>query len=445
MFSSTLVRAPGGLPRPSVRTVVVVVATAAFVWLQWYAFSEGFRLQRDNRAVKLGAGPLVGAWDLRLSPMVAPAIVVAAASVIALPRLVRTLSVRSALGVTAFAAAAFAVALAASDGWSTLIAPVIHPTEYWAGLPRGGSASEYLSTFLDRQQSYSVHVRGHPPGFPLLLQLLRSVGLGSAWWAAALSFIGVAMSVGAVGWTVHRLAGDEPFRRALPFLALAPYAVWQGTSADAFFAGTAAVAIALLVLAMTTPTTWVARTSAVVGGLVAGACCLLTFGAPTLAPLVMALTWRSRRISWLPWALAGVAAMIGGFAAAGYWWVDGLTNTRMFYEEGTAQFRPGWYFFFANLAVLAIAIGPAAVAGLSRRQGVTSGVGAIVVGAAACVLLADASGLSKAETERIWLLYMPWIAVAAAAVGTTIVRQRWWLGGQALAALVLQVTLVSKW
>ncbi|MEO6126476.1 MAG: hypothetical protein ABIR32_22475 [Ilumatobacteraceae bacterium] len=443
------------LASPNVETVRVagrwkrigvgVVAVILLAVLERYAFSEGWRLQRQNSAIKLGAGPFVGSWELRLSAKILPAVAIAVTAVIWLPTVVRRLrSTRAALA-TAAVSALFAVALAASDGWHAIIAPVVHPTEYWQGTRAGGSVVDYLSSFLKRQGGSSVHVRGHPPGFSMMLLLLRSVGLGSAWFAAAISFAGVAMGVTAIGCTVRRLAGREAFVRSLPFLALAPYAIWQGTSADAFFSGLASVGIGLLVLAMTSTRRWVERTSAVVGGLVIGTCCLLTFATPTLIPLVAAVTWKTRRVRWIPLALVGTALVVGLFAVGGYWWLDGLTNTRKFYAAGTAKFRPTFYFFFANLAVLAIAVGPAAVAGLVRFRSTARTISVIVVGVLGCVLLADGSGLSKAETERIWLLYMPWISVAAAGVATTVGRQRWWLGSQATAAIVLQVALVSKW
>jgi hypothetical protein len=69
----------------------------------------------------------------------------------------------------------------------------------------------------------------------------------------------------------------------------------------------------------------------------------------------------------------------------------------------------------------------------------------LVFGALACALLADVSGLSKAETERIWLLYMPWIAIAAGAVASTWRVRRWWLAGQAGWAILIQAVLVSHW
>ncbi|MCU1367333.1 MAG: putative conserved integral rane protein, partial [Ilumatobacteraceae bacterium] len=223
----------------------------------------------------------------------------------------------------------------------------------------------------------------------------------------------------------------------------APYAVWQGTSADAFFSGVIATGIAMLVVAMTTTQRSVEIVSGLGGGVLLGAACFLTFGVPTLAPLVFAIAWRTRRIRWIVPAVVGAGAVVVAFALHHYWWFTGLQHTRMFYAAGTAKFRPAFYFFFANLAVLAIALGPAAIAGLSRLR--RNPLAVIVVGALACVLCADASGLSKAETERIWLIYMPWIVVAAGALATTVWRQRVWLGAQAAGAVLVQVMLVSKW
>jgi len=425
------------------RIAVVVGALACLGALEWYAFVAGNRLTARHPAVKLGAGPFVGSWDLRLSPMIIPAIAIAIGAVVVLPRVADRLGPRRAIAATALVAIAFVVALAASDGWSAVIKPVIDKTEYFAGVAKARPASDYLRTFIDRQKFYSVHVRGHPPGFTLLLLFLRWLCLGSAWWAAGLSFAGVGFVVAGVGFVLHRLAGPIALRRSLPFLALAPYAVWQGTSADAFFAGVIAVGIALLVVAMTARRRRVEVASAVLAGLVLGSSCFLTFGAVTMLPLVVALAWRTKRIRWAIPAAAGFVAVFAIFAAFGYWWFDGLSNTRMFYAAGTAQFRPAFYFFFANLAVFVIAVGPAALAGLTRLT--RGAVAVVVIGALACVVLADASGLSKAETERIWLLYMPWIAVAAGWLATTRRRQQLWLGAQATTAIVLQSILVSKW
>ncbi|MCU1368069.1 MAG: integral rane protein, partial [Ilumatobacteraceae bacterium] len=189
--------------------------------LEWYAFTRGFRLNDRLPAVKLGAGPFVGTWHFRLTALIIPALAIAIAGVWFLPVIVERWRARHAIVLVSAMAAGFALVLAASDGWSAVIAPVTDTTEYWAGIAKARPAGDYLTTFLARQGGYSVHVRGHPPGFTLLLLLLRWADLGSAWAAAALSFIGVAMAVAAVGFTVWRIGGPEVFRRTLPFLAFA--------------------------------------------------------------------------------------------------------------------------------------------------------------------------------------------------------------------------------
>jgi methylthioxylose transferase len=349
----------------------------------------------------------------------------------------------TAISVTAAAGAVFAVLLAAADGWQAVVAPARDRTEYWPGIAGAKPAGQYLRHFLADQGTYSIHVQGHPPGMTLLLLGARALGLGSAWFVVGLAVLGTGLAVAAVADSVRRLFGTEAMRSTLPFLVLAPYAVWQLTSADAFYGGVAATGIALLVVAMTSTSPHIGRGAAVAGGALLGGCCFLTFGLPTLAPLIAAIAWRTRRLRWIVPAAAGAAVPFLAMSAAGYWWLDGLANTRRFYAVSAAAHRPYWFFLFANLAVLCIAVGPAVIAGALRIT--RNPARLLVAGALACVLLADISGLSKAETERIWLLYMPWLAVAGASAADTSRRQRRWLGAQAGTAVLLQVTLRSHW
>lgn len=411
--------------------------------LEIYAFQEGFRLQREHPEVKLGAGPFVGEWDWRIGVRMVPVVLVAIVAVALLPVAARRLRPWVAVAITAVAASAFALLLAASDGWSAVTSPVTDPTEYWIEVERSRPAGLYLRSFIERQKFYTVHVRGHPPGFMLLLKAMRHIGLASSWAAAAISYVGIAMTVVAVAFVVARIAGTAAMRTCLPFLALAPYAVWQGTSADAFFCGVAGLGIALLAHSMTSPRPRNRAASAVGGGVVLALGSFLTYGMVTVFPIVVVLAWRTKAWRWFAPALAGALGVAAAFAFAGFWWLDGLNSTRQWYRVGTAQFRPFWYFFFANVAVLAIAVGPAAVAGVVRLRGYRPA--AVVIGALLAAFIADASGLSKAETERIWLLYMPWIGVAGGALAMSMTNARVWLGAQATAAVVLQAWLVSKW
>src|SRR5262249_56200471 len=74
-------------------------------------------------------------------------------------------------------------------------------------------------------------------------------GLGGSAWAGAVCIAGGVAAVPAVLAAVRDVAGEEMARRAAPFLVLTPAAIWIATSADAFFLGVGAWAVALVVLA----------------------------------------------------------------------------------------------------------------------------------------------------------------------------------------------------
>jgi hypothetical protein len=105
-----------------------------------------------------------------------------------------------------------------------------------------------------------------------------------------------------------------------------------------------------------------------------------------------------------------------------------------------------------NPGALAMATRPAVAAGLAgatsrpgadlRTAAATSRPGAVlrIAGpAAAAVLVADVSQMARGEVERIWLIFVPLLAVAAPG------HRRGWLAAQAVLALVLQATLASPW
>jgi hypothetical protein len=59
------------------------------------------------------------------------------------------------------------------------------------------------------------------------------------------------------------------------------------------------------------------------------------------------------------------------------------------------------------------------------------------------VILADVSGLSKAEVERIWLPFAVWLTAGAAALPAR--ARRGWLAAQAATALCVNHLLLTTW
>lgn len=166
-----------------------------------------------------------------------------------------------------------------------------------------------------------------------------------------------------------------------------------------------------------------------------------------MLPVTVGVT--ARRVGPLLVAGVGVAAVVAAFAAAGFWWLDGYRQvTLRYYQPGEyGLVRPYGYWVWADLACLAVVLGPAGVAGLRRvvipGQHQSRGVLALCAAAALAVLAADVSGLSKAEVERIWLPFAVWLI---AATGLLPARQaRGWLAAQAALALTVNHLLLTTW
>lgn len=66
----------------------------------------------------------------------------------------------------------------------------------------------------------------------------------------------------------------------------------------------------------------------------------------------------------------------------------------------------------------------------------------LVLAALLALLAADLSGMSKAETERIWLPFMLWLIPATALLPG---RRRGWLAGQAAVALLVNHLVFTGW
>ena len=153
----------------------------------------------------------------------------------------------------------------------------------------------------------------------------------------------------------------------------------------------------------------------------------------------MAIAVGRRRPAAVAWAAAGVAVVLAAFLALRFNWFDGLAATREQYLAGVSRRRPYTEFLVISLAAFALAAGPAAVAGLGQLR--DRGVWLLAGGTLLALAAADLSGMSKGETERIWLHLVPWLLVATAA----LTRTRAWLAVQIGLALLLQLAVRSPW
>jgi len=421
------------------------VATVAVAYGASVAVGQAFA--RHGMQLRLGtAVPLSGHLDVRLSARTLLPVAVATLLLALLPLAADRLPWRWLLAACVVSSAGWAVSLALVDGVAAIGRPIATSAEYLADVPRVHALHPFLASFTDHITigspgfAWVTHVSGHPPGALLTFVFLDRLGLGGPGWAAALC-IGAGASAAAAGLVALRaVAGERQARAAAPILAAAPAAIWIATSADAWFLGVSAWGIALLALAARRHDL-AGDVQAAGGGLLLGATAFLSYGLVLLAPIAVAAALGRRRVR--PLVVAGLAAVavVVGYAALGFWWIDGLDQTRIRYRQGSASARPYLYFLFANLAVLGLSVGPAAIAALARLR--RSAVALLPSAAMAGVLLADLSGLSKSEVERIWLPFTPWLLAATAVLPAR--QRRWWLGGQLALGLVVQTFVRTNW
>lgn len=414
------------------------MVVGAWAGLVAVAVTWGYSVRADPRT-HLGAPPFMGAWVPAAGWRLLPAAGVTVLAVAWAPALSGRLRWRVLLAAGAAAAAGWAVILALVDGAHALTAPLSSRFDYLHHLPRVGSVGPFLSTFVERLPSHATHVKTHPPGMLLVLWGLDRIGLGGAGWAAGLVIAGGASGVAAVLIALREVSGEAAARAAAPFVAFAPAAVFVATSADALFAGVAAWGLAMAVVA-TGRSGASAAGWAAAGGTVLGGAVFLSYGIVLLLPVVVAVAAARRRLPLLLPVAAGALLVVLAFALAGFWWLDGFQASRAAHLRGITGVRPYWYFVFANLAAFAVVISPATAFALTRLRDARAWL--LVGGALAGVAVADLSGMSRGEVERIWLPFTPWVLLACAALRG---RRQAWLALHAGSGLALQVLLRSPW
>jgi hypothetical protein len=424
-FSGARVRALAGVV--SWATLIVV----AHLW-------GGRLLARPEPDMDLNAPPLFGHVNLKVAIGVLLPAAVGVAIVVLAPRITHLLTWRTLLFFAFAGSVLWTVSVAASEGWDALARPLHHPTDYLAALPLE-SPLDFVDGFVDEIENLPLHAQSHPPGAVLLLWLLDAVGLSSAGIAASVVVLAGASAVPAALLAVREIAGEQMARSCCPFLVLAPAAVWVATSMDALFMGAAAWGVALVIVA-TGRRGAAADRWAVAGGILFGAALMLSYGVALLGLLVICAGVARKRIRPVLIGCGAAGAVLAAFAIAGFWWVDGLEAATERYRTGVSSVRPDGYFFVANLAALGIALGPSVAAALCARW--DKKLSLLVVPALMAIVLADVSGLSKGEVERIWLPFTPWLLSAAGALPGPRTA---WLAGQATWTIMVQVGVQTPW
>jgi hypothetical protein len=439
----------------------------------------GTSIEHRDGTLHVGWPPLYANWEPHVGPGTPAALLVAVVVVAYGPRLAARLPWRALLVSVWGAALAWTFSLALVDGWRRgLAGRLTTHYEYLTAVDRFSDIPATLRDFthhilIDSPRHWPPHVAGHPPASTLTFVLLDRIGLGGGAWAGVWCVVVGTSAAVAVLVAVRALAGEEQARRAAPFVVLAPAAVWVGASADGYFAGVAAWAVACLALAVTGRRPWASGLGA---GLLFGLTLYLSYGLTLfVVPAGAVLLLGARRRAVLPWLVAGAAVVPVVFTGLGFdWWEAYRLLVRRYYQ-GAGGIRPYGYWVWANLACTVLVAGPATLVGLRRAGGALAGaagrVGAavragtggrwagvralprparwspevrlavLVWAALGALLAADLSGMSKAETERIWLPFVMWLLPAGA-----LVREvRLWLAAQAVVALLLNHLLLTGW
>jgi methylthioxylose transferase len=439
-------------------SIGLILAAAAFTVprMGWGIVSR-LHVTPDRFGWHADAAPIFGWFEAHLGWGTAPAIALGLAAVVWGPAVAQRISWLTLLLAGWVTSCGWAFSLAMIDGWRRGFAGrLTDKDEYLPQVPAITDIPEALRTFsgriLDFQpNSWVTHISGHPPGALLTFVWLDRIGLGGGAWAGLLCLLVGSSAAAAILIALRALADEPTARRAAPFVAVAPTAIWIAVSADGYFAGVAAWGIALLALAVRARVRWPLLVAAV-AGLLLGWVVFLSYGLallaiPALAVLVCASDWRSALRAAGP-AIAVGAAVSAAFAATGFCWYEGYTLVQQRYWQGIAHDRPFQYWSWANLASVVCAIGLGSVAGLGRVFDLTalrqrSGLHLLMLAMLVAIICADVSMLSKAETERIWLPFTVWLTAAPALLPPRSARL--WLAVNVVGALLLNSLIFTHW
>ncbi|MCB0864857.1 MAG: hypothetical protein KDB58_04005 [Solirubrobacterales bacterium] len=424
---------------PGTTTALVLTAVALL--------TVGYGLLAKAAGVNLGVPlpPFFAHWEPQVDPAAIVAIPLFALAVAAAVRLAR-----AEVGAGAFVVAIFAVTLLArlsvsaardgTEGFSAMFGSSPEAAnEYLPALPALHSLGlhDFLDRFAEISPTLPIHPSAHPPGTLLLLDAL---GIDTAEGMAWLVILVGALAVPLTYWLARGLGvADDRSRAAALLLALSPSALLYGvTSTDSLFATLGMVSACLLV------GSGVLRRIAGALALAAAAFfswALLALGAFAVVATAVKDGLRSALALALVAGVVLVAVYAALYAATGFDPVGAIRAAGEAYDLGISNARPYLYWLFGSPVAFVVALGLPTAWYAARALGTAN---AAAVGLAAIIIVSVLVGLTKAETERIWLFMGPPAAVAAASM-VPLRRMPLILGLLAAQALACSLLLFTIW
>jgi hypothetical protein len=298
-----------------------------------------------------------------------------------------------------------------------------------------GGVARYVGHFTALLPDLSTHVKGNPPG-PLVVMHLLGIDTPGRLTAAC---VGTGALCAPLAYALGReLGGERRGRVAAALMVFCPSAVLFGvTSVDYVFAAVGMAGACLLVDRR--------LRAKVIGCVVVAVGSFLSWvllAIPVWAVLcVLARDGRRAAARTAFCAFAAIVALtLGLHLAWGYDPLAILRALRPIYAHGVASRRPYWFWLFGSPAAYLAMLG-APVAWLAVRATAAREAGALAL--AAVILVSAVAGFTKAETERIWLPFVPLACVAAASV--SVRRLGPLLGFLAAQAIVVEIVFNTVW
>jgi len=309
--------------------------------------------------------------------------------------------------------------------------------EYLPALPalKYGVAA-LLGNFAAWAPTLPIHPSAHPPG---LLIALHWAGISSAEGLAAVVIAAGALTAPLTYLLARQLRDERGARVAALLWCFSPAAIlYVATSADALFAALGTVSALALVSYRRLSPVFGAAALAVASFF---SYALLAVGA-WAAVVVFQRDGLRRTVVLAATAATLLIAFYGTLYAA--WGFDPIGAVRAAHEVyvlGISSVRPYLYWLFGSPVAFAVAAGlPISwfvLRALAQGEPAAQGLALIVLTAALI-------GVTKAETERIWLFMVPLACVAAAAaLPVRLLRPA--LVALALQTIVVQLTAATIW